>query len=115
MATKQEIEYFMNALNEKIRVFDVSFRHREKNLQALADLEITAIQRRDFLLNLTIENYYTGPKVDTYDLSLPDYYEFGIIIKKIEVYIKISLGKPNKSVDCMSFHPAEFKIKYPFK
>jgi hypothetical protein len=81
MATKQEIEHFMNALNEKIRVFDVSFRHREKNLQALADLEITAIQRRDFL----------------------------------EVYIKISLGKPNKSVDCMSFHPAEFKIKYPFK
>jgi hypothetical protein len=36
-------------------------------------------------------------------------------VKKAEVYIKIRLGKPNGKVICVSFHPAERKMKYPFK
>ena len=65
-------------------------------------------------MNLTFEDYYSAPK-DTYDSTKPDYYEFGIPVNKKEVYIKISLGLPNKMVDCMSFHIAEFPISYPLK
>ncbi|HTE22964.1 hypothetical protein [Flavitalea sp.] len=66
-------------------------------------------------MNLKEEDYYAGPKNDSYDASLPDYYEFGIQIKGVEVYIKISKGLENKSADCMSFHPAEFQVTYPLK
>lgn len=66
-------------------------------------------------MNLMVQDYYAGPKNDTYDNNRPDYYEFGIQVNNVEVYIKISLGLTNKSVDCMSFHPAEFPIIYPLK
>lgn len=66
-------------------------------------------------MDLTTVNYFSGPNKDTYDPEKPDYYEFGIKIKKKEVYIKISLGLANKRVDCMSFHIAEHQIVYPLK
>ncbi len=115
MSTKLEVEQFLNELKEKIRFFEISFRPRDKNLQALADLDITATRRLEYIMNLKAENYYAGPKNDTFDNSRPDYYEFGIQVKRVEVYIKISKGLTNKSVDCMSFHPAEFPMTYPLQ
>lgn len=115
MANKQEVEFFLKELKEKIRFFDIVFQPRDKNLQALADLDISAIKRLEFIMNLKAEDYYDGPKNDTYDSSRPNYYEFGIQENKIEVYIKISKGLSNKPVDCMSFHPAEFPMTYPLK
>lgn len=115
MIAKEEVEQFLRQMKEKIAVFDVAFRYRDKNLAALAELDRTPAKRIAYLLQLTADNYFTGPNKDTYDTSLPDYYEFGIEIKKKIVYIKISLGKENKPVDCLSFHLAEFSIQYPLK
>lgn len=115
MATKQEVELFLNQLKDKIKVFEVTFRPRGKNLDDLAELDITPVKRLDYLMNLKAEDYCGGPKKDTYDLTKPDYYEFGIQIKGKEVYIKISPGLSNKMVDCMSFHIAEFPMNYPLK
>lgn len=115
MATKQEVEQFLIQVKDKIKVFDVVFRPRDKNLDDLAELDITAIKRKEYLMNLKAEDYYAGPKKDTYDTTKPDYYEFGIQIKGKTVYIKISPGRPNKPVDCMSFHIAEFPMDYPLK
>lgn len=115
MATKVKVELFLKELNEKIRFFEISFRPRQKNLQGLAYLDITATTRLECIMNLKAQDYYAGPKNDTYDASLPDYYEFGIQIKGVEVYIKISKGLENKPADCMSFHPAEFPMTYPLK
>ena len=115
MATRQEVEAFLTALKDKIRFFDVAFRPRDKNLEELAMLDITPIKRVEYLLSLTADHYYAGPKKDTYDTTRPDYYEFGIQIKGREVYIKISLGLANRMVDCMSFHIAEFPMNYPLK
>ena len=115
MATKQEVKLFLNQLKDKIKVFQVAFRPRAKNLDDLAELDITPIKRLDYLMNLKAEDYYGGPKKDSYDPIKPDYYEFGIQVKGKEVYIKISPGLPNKMVDCMSFHIAEFPMNYPLK
>jgi len=115
MATKQDVDLFLTQLKDKIKVFDVAFRPRNKNLDALAELDITAGRRLAYLMSLQSTDYYSGPKKDTYDPSKPDYYEFGIHIKGKEIYIKISLGLPNKMVDCMSFHLAEFPLTYPLK
>jgi len=115
MTSKQEVELFLNQLKDKIKVFDVAFRPRDKNIECLAELDITPSKRIEYLMNLRVEDYYSGPNKDTFDSTKPDYYEFGIQIKGKEVYIKISPGLPNKMVDCMSFHIAEFPMNYPLK
>lgn len=111
----KDIERFLEEFKQKFRVYGVFFKNREKNEQALLDLEITPKQREEFLLNLEAENYSKGPFEDAYDPNSPENYEFGIIVKKREVYIKINMGKPSKSVMCISFHIAERKMNYPFK
>ncbi len=115
IAAKRDVDEFLNTLKEKIKVFDIAFRPRDKNLASLAELDISPIDRIQYLMHLTAEDYYSGPNDDTYDPQKPAYYEFGICIKKQEVYVKISLGLPNKRVDCMSFHIAEYPIIYPLK
>ncbi|HEX3935292.1 MAG TPA: hypothetical protein VHW43_11475, partial [Puia sp.] len=71
MAEKREVERFLEELKEKIRFFEIRFRQRDKNLQALADLDIVAIKRLEYIMNLKAEDYYAGPKNDTYDTTLP--------------------------------------------
>ena len=115
MAEREEIERFLAEFKEKARIFEIVFRPRDKNLQALAYLDITAAKRLECIFNLKVEDYFAGPKGDTFDTARPDYYEFGIQVKGVELYVKISKGLRNKPADCMSFHPAEFRISYPFK
>jgi hypothetical protein len=115
MATKENVEAFLKEMRNKIKIFDIAFRPRDKNLESLAEIDITPIKRIEYLKNLTYKNYYTGPNKDTHDTNRPEYFEFGMEINKVEVYIKISLGLPNKRVDCMSFHIAEKSITYPLK
>ncbi len=62
MTTKQEVELFLNQLKEKIKIFDVAFRPRDKNLDDLAALDITPLKRLEYLMNLKAEDYYAGPK-----------------------------------------------------
>jgi hypothetical protein len=112
--TKDDVEKFLEEFKTKLKVFRIIYEHREKNKQALLDLEITPIQRTHFIEKLKAENYYAGPKTDTNDFGSSDYWEFGTVIKKQEVYIKIKMGKVNNPVICISFHVAEFKITYPF-
>lgn len=40
---------------------------------------------------------------------------FGKTFRGKEIYIKITLGRPNTSVLCISFHIAEHKMNYQFK
>lgn len=115
MASIQQVELFLKDLFDKIRYMDIAFRPRDKNLETLAELDISPVKRIEYLMNLKVEDYYSGPNKDTYDPDKPDYYEFGIQIKGKEVYIKISPGIQGKRVDCMSFHVAEFPMSYPLK
>lgn len=77
-----------------------------------------------FLKELTISNYSEGPIADDQNVpSKGDLWIFGKNIrpenpkrKKLETefYIKVQLGYPNHDVICISFHPSEYKMKYPF-
>lgn len=115
MTSKDEVESFLRELHAKLLVYKIFYYNREKNKQALLDLEITPMQRDEYIRNLKSVDYFDGPKPDTNDTTLPDYWEFGITVKSREVYIKISIGKESRPVICMSFHLAERKITYPYK
>ncbi len=113
---KENVQKFLNDFKAKLKVFRIDYRDdRGKNLQALADLEITAIRRTEFIEKLEVENYCSGPQKNILYPNHPDYWEFGMLIKSKEVYIKVEMGLPNREVICISFHLAERELKYPFK
>ena len=115
MATKEQVEAFLKRLKEKIKVFDIVFRDdRGKNLQTLATLEINTTIRKQVIMNIEPEDYVDGPIVDTLN-KVGEMWVFGKNVKGQEVYIKITLGLPNSSTICISFHIAEHKMNYPFK
>lgn len=115
MVSRKSVSDFLQQMKDKIRVFGIVFRQRQKNTQALASLDIKPFERNNHIMSLQPEDCFSGPNADTYDESNPDYYEFGKDIKGQNIYIKVSIGKKDKPVDCMSFHPAERAIKYPLK
>lgn len=115
MVTKEEVERFLHLFHEKLKVFQIVFRDdRGKNLEALAALEITPKYRESIIRDLKSEDYSNGPIVDTLNKN-GDMWVFGKDVKGNEVYIKISLGNSNSQTICISFHVAEYKMKYPFK
>jgi len=115
MATRDEIYAFLELFHQKMRVFNILFRDdRQKNTQTLATLGITAIDKRTILEQLCAEDYCEGPLQDTlYKGS--DMWVFGKEVKQNEVYIKISIGHPQSSVICISFHIAEHPMIFPLK
>ncbi|XAZ82113.1 hypothetical protein A6C57_28115 (plasmid) [Fibrella sp. ES10-3-2-2] len=113
MADPNEVSRFLSDFKVKLDVCDVVYLNREKNLQALADLDIRPFERTAYLRSLAVEHYYRGPHPDQAGIS--DLWEFGVQVKGKEVYIKIQLGSPNHSTICISFHTAEFPMTYPYK
>ena len=82
-------------------------------LKGLHDLEITASKRKELIKALKVQDYSKGPLEEKMRSILP-MWVFGIEVKKKEVYIKISMGIENTSAICISFHIAEYPMKYPY-
>lgn len=115
MAVESEVSLFLRDFKEKMNIWDIFYRDdRSKNAQTLADLEIRPIDRTRIIENLTFLDYSEGP-ISEKLYSGSDMWVFGVVIKKTEVYIKITLGFPGSRVLCISFHIAEYQINYPLK
>lgn len=115
MTTKSEVEQFLSEFKTKMSIFRIFFRDdRGKNAQALLDLEITPQRRMEIIAHLTQEDYSEGP-IEEQLHGLPPMWVFGKAVKGTEVYIKITMGAANSSTICISFHPAEYAMNYPFK
>jgi hypothetical protein len=113
--THSDIEKFLSDFKQKMKIWDIVFRNdRQKNTQALIDLEITPAQRRAVIEKLIAEDYSEGPLPDTLNRLSP-MWVFGRQVKQQEVYIKITMGNENCPVICISFHRAEHPMKYPLK
>jgi hypothetical protein len=115
MAKSKEVEHFLREFKQKMKIWDVLFRdERGKNAQALADLELRPSDRKKVLEDLKVEDYCQGPLEETlYKGS--DMWVFGRVIKKKQVYIKITMGFKGTSVLCISFHVAEHDLTFPLK
>lgn len=115
MTTEQEVERFLKELNTKIEIFGILFLdERGKNAQALHDLEITPVKRKEIIKGLKPADYSEGPLDEKMRGILP-LWIFGKEVNNKEVYIKISMGLENFNAICISFHIAEYKLNYPLK
>ena len=110
-----QVKNFLIEFKQKLKVFGVVYHRSDDNSQTLLDLEISAYDRDEILLQLDVSDYYKGPDEDKYDPYSSPVWEFGKSVDNQEVYIKISSGKKNKPVVCKSFHFPKRKIHYPFK
>lgn len=115
MANSREVEHFLKEFKQKMKIWDVLFRdERGKNAQALADLELRPSDRKKVLEDLKVEDYCQGP-LEEILYKGSDMWVFGSIIKKKQVYIKITMGYKGASVICISFHVAEHELSFPLK
>lgn len=115
MATKKDVSAFINRLQAKAKIFGIVFEdNRPKNLIALTKLEITPAERERIVLEIKPEDYSEGPKPEDFFGGDAEMYVFGKVVKNEEIYIKITLGRPDSSAICISFHLAEHPMKYPF-
>ena len=112
MVTKQQVKDFLREFKEKMKIWEVIFLDgREKNTQTLADLELMPVERKKVLEKLELEDYSGGPQKESQFIG-SEMWVFGRRLKGEEIYIKISLGRENTGVICISFHIAEFPMKY---
>ena len=115
IATIAEIEKFLNEFKQKVEIFDIIFYDdRGKNIDTLATLDIIPNQRKEIIKKITVTDYSEGPITNLLD-KLGDLWVFGKEVNGQEVYIKICYGLPNRQTICISFHIAEYPMKYPYK
>lgn len=115
MASREDISRFLQHFMDKSKVFGIIFRDdRGKNQQTLFDLEISGTDRRKIVMSLVVEDYVDGPLEDNLN-KISSMWVFGKKVKGIDIYIKISMGHPNSSTICISFHVAERELDYKLK
>lgn len=115
MSIENDIVAFLNDFKIKLGIWDIIFMDdRGKNFQTLLDLDISYNDRKEVLTALKKEDYSEGPLEDKlYGKAFM--WVFGKEVKGEEIYIKITLGKTNTKVICISFHIAEHPMNYPLK
>ena len=116
MPTPDEVEAFLKEFHARMKVWSVVFRDdRAKNVVALVELGIVPNARKRTLEELTVMDFSEGPMKDTLN-SGPDLWVFGKELKEHEVYVKVTLGMQKQGpVFCISFHPSEQAMTFPFK
>ena len=120
MTSREAVSSFLNDFKIKMDIWDIIFlENRLKNVQTLADLEISSNKRKAIIKDLTLQDFSEGPIEEVVFMAVRCFgspmWVFGKEIKSTEVYIKISMGFADKQTLCISFHIAEFPMTYPFK
>jgi len=76
---KNDVEQFLSEFKTKLDFFDIQFLDDgNKNFQALLELNITYLQKIEYLKKLKVENYLSRPNKDKLRINLGDFWEFGI-------------------------------------
>lgn len=115
MATEQEVIQFLRKWKEVTAHLAIDFVPRGKNIEGIKKLGITIKMAKKMLCELAVENYVLGPEKDEKH-GTRDIWVFGLKGRRMEIYIKIKLyeGGGVLRSKCLSFHPAEYPLRYPF-
>lgn len=115
IATEEEIADFLRIFKS---CWDGSVAEREKNGETLTILGLGPKHRAEECKRLCVEDYSFGPCPDHDGDPTKEWWVFGRVIRKREVYIKIRIYQMRNGAyygRCLSFHIAEDEMKYPYK
>ena len=88
---------------------------RQANIQGIIDIGLTLEGCKQEILDLSIENYSSGPEPDR---DYPgDIWVFGKDVLGQEVYFKLKIDEFDAAEQavCISLHPALHPLDYPLK
>lgn len=93
---------------------------RDKNNRALPRLHELGVSsqpgRRLIIEGLVVADYCEGPLANRDPAPHGgDLWVFGKDIRGEPYYLKLQIGHTNRSAICVSFHPAEYELRFPFK
>lgn len=114
--TKKHLINFLEEFKGLIYEGKIWIKDRRDTRVALIELGYTFKNLEQLLLSLTVEDYYAGPKADTYKHG-DQYWEFGKVINNKEYYIKVKIyqGPRDEQAVCLSFHRAGRPLRFPYK
>lgn len=85
-------------------------RDDKKNQNCMVELGLSHNDVADILVNLKDENYCETVPDDKFKGEW--LWVFGYVYNDVELYIKVGV---RAKVVCVSFHPKEFVIRYPYR
>ncbi|MCK4308807.1 MAG: type II toxin-antitoxin system MqsR family toxin [Candidatus Atribacteria bacterium] len=93
--------------------------NRKENFETLLELGLKYSHVKQEILSLTPKEYSQGPLLDKDQTNYKNEY-FWIFGKNVQnklIYIKLKIRKTNEHEEtvCMSFHIAEYQMKFPLK
>ncbi|WP_455631520.1 type II toxin-antitoxin system MqsR family toxin [Megamonas sp.] len=114
MSSIDDIEEFLCKVrvliaNNKFRFF----KKRKKNMISLALLGLTPEDIPEIIAELRYENYSSGPEDDRDREDKNCIWVFGYQYEEYEIYIKLKIT--TEELLNISFHIAEYPMKYPHK
>lgn len=113
---RRQILNFLRELKDLIQHGQYRILSHIKNINTMIALGITERMRDELILSLAVENYSSGPMIDEYKPG--NIWVFGKELDSTEIYIKLKIvtdSRGNEMALCMSFHPSEYRMNYPFR
>lgn len=88
---------------------------RKDSLETIKQLGLTKRNLEGILLDLSVADYCDGPKADRDKPG--EIWEFGKNLDGHEVYIKLKVVAVGESriAKCISFHIAQYPMKFPYR
>ena len=119
--TRKAVSRFLEDYKSLIKDRKPYVSPRDKNREILIGLGLTLTDQWKILLDLTEEDYVSGPEPDR--TRRGDVWMFGVNVQMVELYIKLQIAEYTpldtnmlvRQPVCISFHAAEFPLRYPLK
>ena len=105
-----EITGFLSRAKKLLSVGLYDFVPRGKNMQTLAKHGMTIKDAKNEIFDLTVSDYYKGPKKDFDRDHTGDIWEFKKDINGAPFYVKLKITKENniQILKCLSFHEDDY-------
>lgn len=109
------VKFFLNDFFCTIKNSGIYIVPRQKNINGLKSLGVSKNEAIDEILDLTYNEYSSGPEKD--ENANGDIWIFGKIISGKLIYLKLKIDClcGRKIAKCLSIHPAEFTMNFPLK
>lgn len=104
---RESVELFLKDVRHAINQGNVDFIPRRKNIQMCINLNIKTEEAKNYIKNLTFNNYISGPDEDRDKKDNAPFWKFKLRIGVNVIYIKIKIRELNGELAIVSFHEDE--------